>query len=104
MFSVCSRRHVTKNCAFRCHSSQTPPLVSFDIKGQLLFVWTALTHLPLVVDHRRCQLLMAGKRPLTAFVRPNIVLVVILVPEDLCWCLYVPKEQSCVSIDGIQST
>ena len=73
-------------------------------KAQLLFAWTALTHLPLVVDYRRCQLLMAGKRPLTAFVRPNIVPVVILVPEGLFWCLYVPKEQSCVSIDDIQST
>ena len=33
MFSVCSRRHGTKRCAFRCHCSQIPPLVSFDIKG-----------------------------------------------------------------------
>ena len=76
----------------------------FTSKAQLLFAWTALTHLPLVVDCRRRQLLMTRERPLTAFLCPNIVPVVTSDPGGLFWCQYAPKEQSCAPIDGLRLT
>ena len=73
-------------------------------KAQLLFAWTALTRLLLVIDYRRRQLLMAGERPLMAFLHPNIVPMVTLDPGGLFWCPYAPKEQSCAIIDGLRLT